>query len=76
MHAFYGTARGVVHIAEGGIPLKSNGDGTGYAGFGGYAAGGWVAGKMLGEDATVVVLLLVLGQVDGEALFGPTGIHQ
>ena len=50
MHTLDGTATGVVHVAEGGIPLEGDGCRAGYAGLGGYAAGGRVAGEVLSED--------------------------
>ena len=72
MDAFDGAAGGVIHVAEGSIPFKGNGCATGYAGFAGHTLGSTVAGEMLGKNATIVVLLLVLWRIDGEA-FGSVG---
>ena len=68
MYAFDGTATGVVHAFEGGIPFEGDGGTAGDGGFGWYALGCRVAGEMLGEDAAVIVFLFVLWWVDGETL--------
>ena len=68
VHAFDGTAAGVVHAFEGGIPFECDGGTTGHGGFGGDTTSSRVAGEMLGEDAAVVVFLFVLRWVDGETL--------
>ena len=68
MYAFDGTATGVVHAFEGGIPFEGDGGAAGDGSLGGNALGGRVAGEMLGEDAAVIVFLFVLRRVDGETL--------
>ena len=68
MYAFDGTATGVVHAFEGGIPFEGDGGAAGHGGFGGYTHGGRIAGEMLGEDAAIIVFLFVLWRVDGKTL--------
>ena len=68
MHALNRSTRGVIHALEGSIPFESDGSRTGNAGFAGHTLGGTVAGEVLSEDATIVVLFLVLWRVDGETL--------
>ena len=60
MDTLDGTATGVVHAFEGGIPFEGNGGATGHGGFGANTTGGRVAGEMLGEDAAIIVFLFVL----------------
>jgi len=40
VHALDGTARGIVHVTEGGIPFEGGSGAAGHAGLGGNAAGG------------------------------------
>ena len=68
MDAFDSTTRGVVHILEGSIPLEGDGSGAGNAGLTGHTLGSRVTGEVLGENGTVIILLLVLRRIDGEAL--------
>ena len=68
MYAFDGSAAGVVHVLECRIPFESDGSGAGHACLLVDAAGSRVAGEMLGEDAAIVVLLLVEWRIDGETL--------
>ncbi len=72
VYAFDGTATGVVHASEGGIPFEGDGGTAGHGGFRRDGAGGRVRRKMLGEDAAVIVFLFVLWRVDGET-FGSMG---
>ena len=66
VYAFHGTAAGIVHVLEGGIPLEGDGGGAGYAGLAGHAAGGAVAGEVFGKDGTIVILFFVLCFLSGK----------
>ena len=68
MHTLDGTTAGVVHVAEGSIPLEGDGGGARHAGLAGNALGSGVAGEVLSKDRAIVVLFFVLWRVDGEAL--------
>ena len=70
MHTLHGTSGRIVHVLEGLIPLEGDSGGASHAGLAGHATGGRVAGEVLGEDGAVIILLLVLRRVDGEALGG------
>ena len=66
--SFDSTTAGVIHILESSIPFQGNGRRASYAGLTGYAKGSTVRRKMLGKDAAILVRLVVLRRINGEAL--------
>ena len=68
MHAFDGSTTRIIEVAKGSIPFQGDCRRTGDRGLTGHTTGSRVAGEMLSEDATIIVLFLVLWRIDGETL--------
>src|SRR5215204_5092110 len=67
VHALYGTARRILHLFEGLIPLQGYGGGAGHRRLRRHAAGRFVAGEQLAENGAVIVFFLGARCINGKA---------
>ena len=64
MHSLHGPSAWFVHVLEGGVPCKGLGGRTCHTGYAWHAAGCAFTGKVLLEDAAIVIFFLVLRCID------------